>query len=321
MRGKTVGWSSLAVVLAALAGAPGFSQEPSDAKPKTITNSIGMKLTLIPAGEFLMGSPADEGGGLLNLAEVHEKPRHRVRITEPFYLGICEVTRGQFRRFVDKAGYRTEAEKDGEGGSGWNEEEKAFKQDPKYSWLNPGFEQTDDHPVVNVSWNDAVAFCEWLSRVEGQGYRLPSEAEWEYACRARTTTRYFSGDDQESLAAVGNVADGTAKTKYPDWRTIAARDGFVFTAPVGRFRPNAFGLYDMHGNVWEWCRDGYDRDYYKQSPLEDPPGPPQALWRVFRGGSWYFTPWACRSACRLGFPSDSRDYDRGFRVVRVSSSR
>ena len=146
-----------------------------------------------------------------------EKPQHEVRITRPFYLGVTEVTRGQFRRFVDDAGYQTEAEKDGKGGYGWNEETKKFEQNPRYTWQNAGFEQTDEHPVVNVSWNDARAFIAWLSRKEGKTYRLPTEAEWEYACRAGTTTRYFCGDDPEGLAAVGNVADGTAKEKYPDW--------------------------------------------------------------------------------------------------------
>ena len=149
-----------------------------------------------------------------------------------------EVTRGQFRRFVDDAGYQTEAEKDGKGGYGWTEAGN-FVYDPKYTWQNLGFDQTDEHPVVNVSWNDAVAFAAWLSRKEGTTYRLPTEAEWEYACRAGTTTRYSSGDDPESLATVGNVADGTAREKLPNWYpdptwTIAARDGFVYTAPVGR---------------------------------------------------------------------------------------
>ena len=178
-----------------------------------------------------------------------KKQKHRVRITRPFYLGVTEVTRGQFRAFVDETGYKTEAEKDGKGGYGWDEEKKEFRQDAKFTWLNAGFEQTDEHPVVNVSWNDAVAFCEWLKSKEGQAYRLPTEAEWEYACRAGTTTRYFSGDDPETLATVGNVADGTAKAKYPAGLRIAASDGYVYTAPVARFQANAFSLYDTHGNV------------------------------------------------------------------------
>jgi sulfatase modifying factor 1 len=130
--------------------------------------------------------------------------------------------------------------------------------------------------VVNVSWNDAVAFAKWLSQKEGKTYRLPTEAEWEYACRAGTTTRYFCGDDAEGLAEVGNVADGTAKAKHPDWTTIAAQDGFVYTSPVGHYRPNAWGLYDMHGNVLEWCWDCYGSDFYEGSRVDDPAGLLQA---------------------------------------------
>jgi formylglycine-generating enzyme required for sulfatase activity len=148
-----------------------------------------------------------------------------------------------------------------------------------------GVERTDEHLMVNVSRNDAVAFCEWLSRQEGATYRLPTEAEWEYACRAGTTTKYSCGDDPEGLAAVGNIADGTAKARYPNWTTIAVRDGFVYTAPVGRYQPNAWGLFDMHANVWEWCSDGYAADYYKRSPVDDPQGADGAAGRVFRGRS------------------------------------
>ncbi len=147
--------------------------------------------------------------------------------------------------------------------------------------------------MVNVSWNDAQEFITWLSRKEGKTYRLPTEAEWEYACRARTKTAYFCGDDPEGLAAVANTADGTAKEKYPEWTTIAARDGYVYTAPVGRFRANAFALYDMHGNVWEWCQDWYDSEYYKRSPAADSPGPSEASHRVFRGGCWHCKPRIC----------------------------
>jgi formylglycine-generating enzyme len=291
-------------------------RRPSPSNPRLLTNSIGVKLVLVPAGEFLMGSPDDD-----KEAFDWEKPQHRVRITKPFYLGATEVTRGQFRQFVDDAGYRTEAERDGKGGYGWNEEKKTWEQDPKYTWQNPGFEQSDEHPVVNVSWNDAVAFCEWLSRKEGATYRLPTEAEWEYACRAGTTTKYSSGDDPEGLAAVGNVADGTAKAKYPTWTTIAAQDGFIFTAPVGHYNPNAWGLFDMHGNVWEWCSDGYAADYYKRSPVDDPPGLDGAPDRVFRGGGWYYEPRYARSAHRNRNTPDIRHYSLGFRLARVQSVR
>jgi formylglycine-generating enzyme required for sulfatase activity len=280
--------------------------------PSLITNSLGMKFTLIKAGEFLMGSPDTDKDAFDN-----EKPQHRVRITRPFYLGVHEVTRGQFRRFVDDSGYQTEAEKDGKGGYGWNEEAKKDEQHPRYTWLNPGFDQTDEHPMVNVSWNDAMAFAEWLGKKEGKTYRLPTEAEWEYACRAGTTTRYFCGDDAEALAEVGNVADGTAKAKYPGWTAIVAKDGFIHTAPVGQYRPNAWGLHDMHGNVWEWCWDWYGADFYKGSRVDDPAGPLEAADRVIRGGGWGLDPRYCRSAGRLRVTAGDRSSGLGFRLALV----
>ena len=193
---------------------------------------------------------------------------------------------------------------------------KKFGFNEKYSWRNAGFEQTDEHPVVNVSWNDAVAFCKWLSRKEGKTYRLPTEAEWEYACRAGTTTRYYSGDDPETLAEVGNVADATFKAKFPDWKyTIKASDGYVFTAPVGKFKPNAFGLYDMHGNAWQWCADWYGEDYYAASPADDPTGPDSVNGRVLRGSSWLSGPDSTRSARRIRYPPGNRFDFAGFRVA------
>ena len=178
-----------------------------------------MRLALIPAGEFLMGS--DESDTDAYDDEFVDKAagkmqKHRVRITRPFYLGVTEVTRGQFRRFVDEAGYQTEAEKRARGAMVGTRRRRSSSRIPKFTWQNAGFEQTDDHPVVNVSWNDAQAFVAWLSRKEGKTYRLPTEAEWEYACRAGTTTRYFFGDDPEGMAAFGNIADGTSKEKYPN---------------------------------------------------------------------------------------------------------
>jgi formylglycine-generating enzyme len=293
---------------------PAQTQEPAQGKG-ALPNSIGIKLLLIPAGEFLMGSPDDD-----KQAFDWEKPQHRVRITRPFYLGTTEVTRGQFRRFVEATGYRTEAERDGEGGRGWNEETGRYERDTRYSWKYTGFQQTDEHPVVNVTWNDAVAFCKWLSGKEHKAYRLPTEAEWEYTCRAGTTTRFSCGDHLEGVVAVGNVADGNAKAKYPDWRTIAAPDGVIYTAPVGRYKPNAWGLYDMHGNVCEWCGDRYDIDYYGRSPVEDPRDESGASdSRVTRGGSWSHHPGAARSAYRnWDTPRFPRD-NLGFRVAREAA--
>ena len=299
----------------------------SSSLPKTITNSIGMKLNLIPAGEFQMGSniSAEEVERRFKDFDAeaeyynNEHPQHRVRISKPFYLGVYEVTVGQFRQFVSSADYKTEAESDGEGGSGWNESAGKFEgRDPKYNWRNAGFAQTDSHPVVNVTWNDAVAFCDWLSAKEGAQYRLPSEAEWEYACRAGTKTLYYSGDDPESLAQVGNVADGTARAKYSTWKTISNRDGYVFTAPAGRFEPNSFGLHDMHGNLWEWCNDWYGDQYYETSPSFDPGGPASGSSRVLRGGSWNREPDLVRSAYRSRFEPDLRLGSVGFRVVRIA---
>jgi sulfatase modifying factor 1 len=305
-------WLPIVVVASLLVATDDPIQETSPGL--VMTRTAGIRLKLIPTGTFRMGLPDED-------ADNEHKPQHDVRISA-FYLGVTEVTRGQFRQFVHDTKYKTEAEKDGKGAWGWDEEKQTLKQDPKWTWLNPGFEQTDEHPVVNVDWNDAVAFCEWLTRVEGRKYRLPTEAEWEYACRARTTTKYFSGDNEESLASVANVADGTAKTKYPNWTwAIAARDGFIYTAPVARFQPNAFGLYDMHGNVWEWCRDGFDGEYYKRSPKEDPPGPSQSALRVFRGGGWFCHPHSGYSGGRgRGRPGHGAS-DLGFRVARDQSPR
>ncbi len=290
------------------------------------TNSIGMRLVLIEPGEFMMGSKesAEELARAFAAygqpkAEYFkdEYPRHRVQITREFYLAAYQVTVGQFRTFVEDSAYKTDAEKDGKGGRGYGTDGK-FAQKPEYTWRNPGFEQTDEHPVVNVSWNDAVAFCQWLSRKEGKTYRLPTEAEWEYACRAGTETRYYNGDDPERLVEVGNVADGTAKEKFPDWTTISAKDGYVFTAPVGQFKSNTWGLYDMHGNVWEWCADWYGADYYEKSPTNDPPGPSSGASRVLRGGSWDVRPFNARSAYRYGDAPDNRISNYGFRVARTA---
>ncbi len=173
--------------------------------------------------------------------------------------------------------------------------------------------------MVNVSWNDAQAFTTWLSQKEGKTYRLPTEAEWEYACRAGTTTAYFSGDDGETLAAFENIADGTAKEKHPAWITTVARDGYVFTAPVGKFRANAFGLYDMEGNVCEWCQD---RDgSYKRSPVDDPVGSSRGFYRMVRGGAWGRSPRRCRSAYRHWNAEEQRNANVGFRLALSQSGR
>jgi formylglycine-generating enzyme required for sulfatase activity len=320
------------IVLFAIAGSA-FGEEPRQPQKEIAVDlggNVNLKMVLIPAGAFTMGSreSAEDTAAFFNKLDgvdhlkaaflQREHPQHRVRITKPFYLGIYHVTRGQFRQFVNDTAYKTAAEK-GEkpGGYGWDGDKKiGFNE--KYSWRNAGFEQTDEHPVVNVSWNDAVAFCKWLSRKEGETYRLPTEAEWEYACRAGTTTRYYSGDDPETLAKVGNVADATAKKKFPHWKyTIKGSDGYVFTSPVGSFKPNAFGLYDMHGNASQWCADWYGADYYAASPANDPTGPDSGHYHVLRGGSWFTGPSSARSAERYSRAPEGLGCENGFRVART----
>ena len=293
-----------------------------------------MKLVLIPSGEFVMGSRESAAAVTKAFMPYNPKPKHleafaceqplhRVRITRPFYLGAYHVTRGQFREFIRDTDYETDAEKPGKaGGEGADPVSGSFSRKVEYTWRNVGFEQTDEHPVVNVSWNDATAFCKWLSRKEGKTYRLPSEAEWEYACRGGTTTRYWCGDDPEKLVEVANVADAAfaekfPKVQFPDWNhTVATRDGYAFTAPVGKFKPNPFGLYDLHGNAWEWCADWFRSDYYAVSPRDDPTGPPSGASRVARGGCWRDGPWDARSASRHKQQAEFQMLCMGFRIAR-----
>jgi formylglycine-generating enzyme len=295
---------------------------------KEVNNSLGMKLVLIPAGNFVMGNshrPKDEVAALtayygqfLGRHAFHDEyPQHRVQISRPFYLGAYLVTVGQFRRFVESSGYKTDAEANiKEGGEGFDAKKNKFIADPRFSWRNVGFDQTDDYPVLNVSWNDAVAFCKWLSQQEGKTYRLPTEAEWEYACRAGTTTRYSNGDDPELLTEVANLADATYSHRFPVARcAIHANDGFIFTSPVGRFRPNRFGLFDMHGNAAQWCVDWYAHNYYESCPLDEPPGPPAGNQRVCRGGYWSGGPLESRSAFRNADPPLTASTRTGFRIA------
>ena len=299
---------------------------------KVFLNSVGVELLLIPAGEFLMGN--DESLDKLSAEfksssafSKNAEPQHHVEITKPFYLAKHEVTVGQFKKFVVETKYQTEAEKE-YGGWGYLKN-RGLDERPEYNWKNPGWDQTDSHPVGNVTWNDALSYCHWLSKKESKEYRLPTEAEWEYACRAGTQTRYSNGNDPEGLAVIGNVFDGTATEISRGGKKVAitAKDGYVFTAPVGKFHPNTFGLHDMHGNVWEWCADWYEikQNFYETSPVEDPAGlsappigSPKRMYKVIRGGSWNTSASDCRSATRecaaMGGPM-SRNCELGFRIA------
>ncbi len=282
---------------------------------KGIANSIGMRLVLLPKGKFRMGSPDGELG-----RDNDEGPVHDVELTKPFYLAAHAVTIGQFKQFVKASGYRTDAETEGTGGSGYDPVAMKIEGNnrPQFNWKEVGWPQTDRHPVVNVSWNDAMKFCEWLSKKEKKAYRLPTEAEWEYACRAGTSTRYWCGDADENLKGVGNVADTSLKARLGPGGAVQCvdwSDGHPFTAPVGSFRPNPWGLYDMHGNVFQWCNDWMDTNYYRVSPLTDPPGPAIGTRHIYRGGCWSANPRGSRSAYRLwGMPAE-RNCRVGFRVA------
>jgi formylglycine-generating enzyme required for sulfatase activity/predicted Ser/Thr protein kinase len=263
-----------------------------------MTNTIGMKLVLIPPGEYRMGPYKG----------------HLVRITRPWYSGVYLVTRGQFAQFVAATNYRTLAE-DLAGGVVLVDEPTPEKWEPRQqrTWRSPGFPQEDDHPVVQIAWSDARAFCEWLSAKEDRKYRLPTEAESEYACRSGTNGRNYLGTDAEGVTKIGNVADATAKAVFPHWNDfVKSSDGYVYTSPVGRFRPNLFGLYDTIGNAGEWCSDFYAANYYEHSPVNDPAGPETGEAHVGRGGGFThvggarFRFWGPSSFCRP---------DVGFRVV------
>jgi len=274
-------------------------------------DNVTMKLVKIPAGKFLMGSdPAQR----FRVPDDREYPRREVTISRDFYLGTCEVTRGQFAAFVRATGYLTQAEREGWtfawNGHVWDKVDGA-------SWKKVGFPQTDEHPVICIAFDDAIAFCRWLGKKTGRKILLPTEAQWEYAARAGTTTAFPWGDEWEDGNGWANAADETARQRFPGWRTFSWADGHVFTAPVGTYRANAFGLYDMTGNVWEWTGDWYDKDYYRRAPNVDPQGPANGSQRVIRGGSWLSSPPRCRSAGRL--PCELRgtycDGIVGFRIV------
>jgi formylglycine-generating enzyme required for sulfatase activity len=252
------------------------------------------EMVVIPAGAFMMGSAESEAG-----RSSDEGPQHRVTIGQPFAIGKYPVTVGEYRRFVEatqRRQGRIQEWRDGFFGLG-----AGFK-DSDRDWRNPGFAQTDQHPVVGVSWEDAQAYCEWLSQETGQAYRLPSEAEWEYACRAGTTTRYWWGD-----------AITPKNANYEE-------SNLGKTTEVGRYPANPCGLSDMHGNVWEWVEDVYHNSY-KGAPADGSAwtGGSEAP-RVLRGGSWFFNQVFARSAYRFGLAPDFRDFNFGFRVVCSSPS-
>ncbi len=250
------------------------------------TNSIGMKLVYIPAGTFMMGGPADEEG---------YETQHQVQLTTGFWMGEAEVTRSEFAAFVLETQYSTDAVHImGYWPWTWTCEFTVYGELTDWG--------VSTAPVMDVSWNDAKAFCEWLSAKEGRGYRLPTEAEWEYACRAGTTTPFYTG---ETLipGKDANVDD-------------VAQDGPSLYGAVsaGMYPPNPWGLYNMHGNMAEWCEDWWGP--FSSESVTDPKGPRHGATRALRGGDWQGNAAYCRSAARLDLlgPNDWY-YFVGFRIV------
>jgi formylglycine-generating enzyme required for sulfatase activity len=310
------------------------AEPESSASPRELRNSVGMTLVRIPAGEFMMGMASEASQDLRRFVEgrgdvgwfdqqFRAAPVHRVTLTRPWLMGATEVTIGQFRKFVEATGYVTTAEQYGFGNSGETTIDARVSDAMKQmNWRTPGYAVTDDSPVSQVSWNDAVAFCNWLSEQEnlkpcyrhdaetgwslaagGNGYRLPTEAEWEYACRAGAPDEPTSA---ERLAWLQERA----------WFDANSRAG---ASPVARKPPNDFGLFDMRGNVFEWCHDWYDAGSYLRSPSRDPAGPATGDNRVQRGGGWPYEAVHCHAAFRTWAGPLSRADHRGFRVVRVAT--
>jgi formylglycine-generating enzyme required for sulfatase activity len=256
----------------------------SIAGKKLVENSIGMTFVRIPKGTFLMGSPPDEEGSS------DDERQHEVTLTRDFYLGVYEVTQAQYKKVMGKnPSYFTG--------------DKVAERNPKTGRFVRDVDSAN-HPVDTVSHDEAVEFCRRLSelpdeQMAGRRYRVPTEAEWEYACRAGSKTAFSFGNNATALGSYAWYAENSNE----------------MTHAVGGKKPNAFGLYDMHGNVWEWCSDWYDEKYYANSPATDPKGPDSGSFRVLRGGSWDSEPSGVRCASRHLITPGLRSLSLGIRVV------
>jgi formylglycine-generating enzyme required for sulfatase activity len=240
----------------------------------------GMEFVTLPKGCFQMGDTFGDGQG-------DEKPVHKTCL-DSFSIGRYEVTNGQYRK---------------------------FRPDHHSGSYEGNSLDNDDQPVAYVSWIDAIAFAQWLEQKSGRKFRLPSEAEWEYAARGGTDNRNFWGSDPKDACRYANGADLAARSQWPDWTITECNDGFKVSAPAGRFIPNAFGLYDMMGNAWEWTNDWYDAEYYFDAPRDNPSGPPGGALRIPRGGGWGNASECVRVSDRNGFAPDFRILFLGFRLA------
>ena len=298
--------------------------ETSNKSIESFTNSLGMRMVRIPEGSFVMGSSeADIAWAMTVLARgqplslENEYPFHKVRISKPFFMDATPVTVEQFQAFVDDTGYITDAEEDN-GGEVFDTKANRFTQKIGSSWRNPGWSVEPNQPVTMITYNDAAAFCEWLSAKERAPYKLPTEAQWEYAARGGLPMAPFPWGDQLPDGRRANYAD---KNTDFEWRDRDVDDGFRNVAPVGSYAPNGFGLYDMAGNVLQWVRDFYQEDYYRYTPEIDPEGPGQGENRVMKGGDWTSSPVSLRCAFRGWARPDLALYNGGFRVMVDTDSR
>lgn len=310
-----VGLSGVALLL--LAASPGFSasegRAAGDKSLGRVTGGIstapatGMEFVVLPGGCFQMGSPSSEKGRADDEGQLHEV------CVDSFGMGKYEVTVGAFRKFAEASGYRTEAEM---GDGCYVTQNGSWIKVAGKNWREPNFHQGENDPVVCVSWNDIRAFIEWLNRLSSKSYQLPTEAEWEYAARGGSSASRYWGDDSRQACGYANVHDQSSKLANSfSWESHQCDDGYDATAPVGRLKPNGFGLHDMLGNVWEWTQDWFAAGYYNNSPRQNPTGPQSGKFRVSRGGGWGNRPDDVRAANRGGGTPDVRYNDLGFRLV------
>jgi len=266
------------------------------------------EMVLIAAGKFQMGSPDSERDRL-----DREGPVHEVAFARGFAVGKFEITRGQFARFVQDTKYLSD------GCNAWGGTRLDF--DAAKSWRDPGFAQTDSDPAVCMNWNDAAAYVQWLTKKTGKAYRLPSEAEWEYAARAGSSRVRPWGDQAGEACRYANVADQTLKKRVrggANWVVHDCEDGMIYTAPVGSYQPNAFGLHDMIGNAWEWTGDCWNSKHAGAPADGASRTTGDCNHRMLRGASWQSYPGLARSAARGKSAPDYRSADYGFRVVRAN---
>lgn len=263
------------------------------------------EMVVVPPGDFAMGSSRNVMG-----SGEDERPRHDVKISQSLAVGRFEITRGQFAAFVQETGYKAESAcYVWAMGAVWENQ-------PGKTWRDPGFAQDDLHPVVCVNWQDTKAYLSWLSRKTGKPYRLPTESEWEYFARAGSKTSRYWGDDPSLGCDYANLHDASTQQQFHfDWEPHDCKDGFNATAPVGKFKPNAFGLYDVLGNAWEWVEDCLSTNYINAPTDGSARVTDDCAKRVYRGGGWS-GPALPRSGLRNGNPVSYRSQLLGFRVVR-----